>query len=77
MLVGSVGARSEKAQLDRKAFSMQWLSIFGAGQRAPERTLTPCTSPALTMEAQWIGWQAVIRWRFWPRMAERCADQEQ
>jgi len=25
---------------------------------------------------QWTGWQAVIRWRFWPRMAERCADQE-
>jgi hypothetical protein len=29
------------------------------------------------MEAQRIGWQAVISWRFWPRMAERCADQEQ
>lgn len=55
---------------------MQWFSAFGSGQRTPERTLTLGTSPALTMEAQWIGWQAVIRWRFWPRMAERCADQE-
>ena len=41
----------------------------------PEQALTLSTSPALAMKAQWIGWQAVISWRFWPRMAERCADQ--
>jgi len=48
-----------------------------AGKSVPEHCDPDGRSPALTMEAQWTGWQAVIRWRFWPRMAERCADQEQ
>lgn len=56
---------------------MQWVSIFGSGQRMPEQALTLGTSPALAVNPQWTGWQAVISWRFWPRMAERCADQEQ
>lgn len=34
-------------------------------------------SPALAVGANWIGWQAAFRLRFWPRMAERCADQDQ
>lgn len=51
-------------------------SVFGSGQRTPERTLTLNTSPVLTDMAQWIGWQAGWDRRFWPHMTQRCADQD-
>lgn len=49
---------------------------FEAGRSAPERCDPGGCSPALTHLRQWIGWQAAFRLRFWPRMAERCADQD-
>jgi hypothetical protein len=34
-------------------------------------------SPSLSMTAQWTGRQAAFRMRFWPHVAERCADQDE
>ena len=56
--------------------SLNEFRLFWAGSAAPEHCDPGDTSPVLAMKAQWIGWQAVISWRFWPRMAKRCADQD-
>lgn len=50
--------------------------VFLAGKSAPERCDPGDRSPAFTNEALWIGWLAAFRVRFWPHMAERCADQD-